>query len=325
LEKCDNVSREDGNIPDIEKYIFILNPTAGKHRSTELKEEIFKRFQREKRENDCLFVFTERPLHAVEIAREYAQQYGKKAILYACGGDGTVNEVVNGIAGTKAVFSVIPAGTGNDFIKSVYEERQASRIIEKIFDYNIKTIDSAILCGRTFVNVSSLGFDTMVGDRAKKIVAKAKFLGGFSYFIAIFLCLFGKNFSAMKYVFHGTDESGEERIFTSQGVYQFVLAAIANGKAYGGMFLPCPMASLTDGYLDICLIDRLSPLKILMLLPKYIKGTHISHPVVHLFRVKKGYVEGVGEELLINCDGESFQRSTVEFEIIPGSLRIAYY
>lgn len=311
------------NFMNIENYIFILNPTAGKHRSLELKDEILKRFQRADLADRCSFLFTEKPLHATQLAREQAQKYGNKAIIYACGGDGTVNEVLNGIIGSDAIMSVIPAGTGNDFIKSLYSTRQTSQVIERIFDFKVKKIDSAMLDDTYFVNVSSLGFDTIVGDRAKKMVAKAKFLGGSAYFLAIFVCLFGKNYSKMKYTFDCVDEAGIPS--TISGTKEFVLAAIANGAYYGGMFNPCPGADLSDGLIDVCIVDRISIPEILKMIPKYIKGTHISHPAVHMLKVTGGFMEADGEKLLVNCDGESFVEENVRLKVVPGSVTAAYY
>jgi YegS/Rv2252/BmrU family lipid kinase len=307
----------------IEKYVFILNPTAGKHQSLALKEMIRNKFQREGLEDRCVFHLTEKPLHATAIAREVAQQYGDRAILYACGGDGTVNEVLNGIVGTEAILSVIPAGTGNDFIKSLYSIRSPEQVIDRIFDFRTKKIDAAMLDETCFVNVSSLGFDTIVGDRAKKMVAKAKFLGGSAYFLAIFVCLFGKNYSSMKYSFQSVDQEGNESEFC--GTQEFILAAIANGSYYGGMFHPCPDAELSDGLLDVCIVSRISIPEILKMIPKYIKGTHIHHPAVRMLKVRGGVIESDGEKLLVNCDGESFVEDRVCIKVLPGAVTVAYY
>ncbi len=305
------------------QFIFIMNPTAGKHQSVELKEKIASKFAALGKSDQCTVRFTERPLHATELAGEYARLYGEKAIIYACGGDGTVNEVSNGIVGTDATMSVLPAGTGNDFVKSLYSSLDPEYVIENILNYKLKTIDSGKLDGRTFVNISSLGFDTIVGDRAKQLVAKARFLGGFSYFIAVFLCLFGKNYSRMRYRFETADEQGGDAV--AEGDVEFVLAAIANGQYYGSVFHPCPTADLSDGLADVLIVDRLPPLKILPMIPKYMKGNVINEPIAHLYKVKKGTMEGIGEKLLVNCDGESYVAERVEFEMVPSSIRVAYY
>ncbi len=300
-----------------------MNPTAGKHQSVELKEKVISKFESEGKLEQCIVRFTERPLHATEMAREYAECYGNDAIIYACGGDGTVNEVVNGIIGTEAILSVVPAGTGNDFVKTPYSNCDPQYVIENIFQYKLKKIDSATLDGRTFVNISSLGFDTIVGDTGKRIVAKVKFLGGFAYFIAIFVCLFRKNYSHMKYHLETVDSQGIETVYEKE--LDFVLAAIANGQYYGGMYHPCPTADLSDGYLDVCIVDRLSIPKILSMIPKYIKGTHLSESVVTLLKVKRGTIVGAGDKLLVNCDGESYVSEKVIFEIFPNSINLAYY
>jgi len=300
-----------------------MNPTAGKHQSVELKEKVNKKFESEGKLDQCIVRFTERPLHATEMTREYALLYGNDAIIYACGGDGTVNEVANGIIGTDAILSVVPSGTGNDFVKTPYSNIDPSYVIENIFNYNIKKIDTATLDGRTFVNISSLGFDTVVGDTGKRMVAKAKFLGGFAYFIAIFVCLFRKNYWHMKYHFETVDSEGKEIIYDKEQDY--VLAAIANGQYYGSIYHPCPTADLSDGYLDVCIVGRLKIWKIIAMIPKYIKGTHLNESVVTLLKVKRGTIEGSGEKLLVNCDGESYVTEKVVLETFPGSMNLAYY
>ncbi len=305
------------------KFIFILNPTAGQQRSIELKEQLEKKFEESGMSDSCIFSFTERPLHATELARNFAEEYGDDAIIFACGGDGTINEVVNGLAGSASILSVIPAGTGNDFIKSVFSTTKASEVIDSLFSFRTKKIDIADLDGRFFVNVASLGFDTVVGDTAKRMVSKARFLGGSSYFLAIFVCLFGRNYSKAKLSFRCVDDKGEEYEVSRNAEY--VLAALGNGGYYGGLFHPCPDAKLDDGLLDVCIVDRISIPRILSMIPKYIKGSHTKDRSVNIYKAKSGYMEGDGEKLLVNCDGESFTSDTINFRIIPGAITVAYY
>ncbi|NCU25437.1 diacylglycerol kinase family lipid kinase [Candidatus Nomurabacteria bacterium] len=306
-----------------DKFIFILNPTAGQRKALELKEQLQKRFEDEGLQSNCIFAFTERPLHATELARSFAEEYGERAIIFACGGDGTVNEVANGLAGSASLLSVIPAGTGNDFIKSLFSTSGSSEIIGRLFEYSVKKIDMANIDGRYFVNVASLGFDTIVGDKAKRMVAKVRFLGGTSYFLAIFVCLFGKNYSKVRYTLRCVNSEGKETEISERK--EFVLSALANGGYYGGMFHPCPYAKLDDGLIDVCIVDRISIPQILSMIPKYIKGTHTEHKAVHIYKVISGHMEGDGEELLVNCDGESFNKKSIDFGILPSAISVAYY
>ena len=317
-DKLDRFSKKD-----IKKYIFILNPTAGKHRASEIKAKIVTKFEVSNKNDSLIVAYTERPLHAKELARDFALLYGDESIIYACGGDGTINEVANGIYGTKSSLGVIPMGTGNDFVKSVYSARTPEKIIENLFNYKFETIDCASIDKRIFMNVTSLGFDTIVANKAKELVTKFKVLGKLSYFLAIFICLAGKNYSKMKYKMTGESEDGINSLH--EGEIEFVLAAFANGKSYGGMFTPCPDALVKDGILDVCIAKRLSVVKILPLIPRYMKGTHINHPAVEMFKIRKAHIEGIGESLCINCDGESFIKESVDIEIIPDSIRLAVY
>lgn len=127
----------------------------------------------------------------------------------------------------------------------------------------------------------------------------------------------------MKYHFESENIKGEPVHY--DGEMDFVLAAIANGRHYGGMFNPCPDADLRDGFLDICLVGRLNPFKILIMIPSYIKGTHTGNAAAKMFKIKKGYIENPKENLLVNCDGESFTKKRVDFEIIPDSIHVACY
>jgi len=311
---------------EIKKYIFIINPTAGKHKASEIKAKIISKFNLESRNDSLIIAFTQRPFHAKILASEYAAKYDDECIIYACGGDGTINEVANGIYGTKSYLGVIPMGTGNDFIKSVYNLKIPEKIIDNLFEYKFETIDCATIDNRIFINVTSLGFDTIVAKKAKELVAKFKFLGKFSYLLAIFICLAGKNYSKMKYKMlldNGASDCSTETY--DEGEIEFVLAAFANGKSYGGMFTPCPGAKINDGLLDVCIAKRLTVIKILSLIPRYIKGTHINQAAVGMYKIKKARIEGVGESLFINCDGESFLKEAVDIEIIPDSINLVVY
>ncbi len=307
------------------KFIFILNPTAGKQKAFQFKKLIENKFKEHGKEDSCRFFFTEKPLHAKELAKSLSEEYGSGAIIYACGGDGTVNEIANGMAGKSSLMSVIPAGTGNDFVKTVYSKPKLKpeEIIDRVFDYKEQICDLGILDDMYFANVASLGFDTLVAMHADKLAARFKFIGGLSYLVAVFICLFKKNYTRIKYNFVCVDEDGEESVF--KGEDDFTLAAIGNGGRYGGIFTPCPDARVDDGLLDVCLVSRVSVLEIITLLPRYVKGTHTNHEKVKIFRIKSGNLEGVGEQLLINLDGESFAKHRVEVGIRKHAVKTALY
>lgn len=310
----------DGN--DRTLYRFIINPTAGKHRSEELVRAIEARFAA--LGPDLLEIHrTERPEHATEIARAIGERDGARAIVFACGGDGTVNEVVNGLVGTGAALGVLPCGTGNDFVRTVYAEKDPSAILAKLGSPTYRAIDAARFNDRLFVNVASLGFDTIVGLKAKAMVAKAPWIGGISYLFAAIAGLAGKHLFPMRLELMLQDAEGRTTEVVREE--EFVLMALCNGSYYGGGFLPAPGASIEDGVLDFCVVKKLSIPRILALIPKYMKGKHVGHPAVATYKVSKGIIRKVDEPLAVNCDGESSYEDRIGFEVLPGAIRLAAF
>ena len=303
-------------------YRFILNPTAGKHRSDAIERAIEARFAA-LGSHDHEIHRTERPGHATEIARAIAERDGAAAVVFACGGDGTVNEVVNGIAGTATALGVLPCGTGNDFVRTVYGVHDPFRIIERLDAYTLKHIDVARFNDRIFVNVASLGFDTIVSLKAKAMVAKAPWIGGISYLLAAFAALAGNHLFPMGMRLDTVEADGTE--ITVVREEPFVLAAVCNGSYYGGGFRPTPGADVADGLLDVCVVRRIGVLKILALIPTYRTGKHTQNPAVKIYKVRRGSIRRVDAELAVNCDGESSFEDGIVFEVLPGALRLAVY
>jgi diacylglycerol kinase (ATP) len=303
-------------------YRFIINPTAGKHRSDLIERAIEARFAKL---GAHLFEIhrTERPGHATEIARAIAERDGADAFIFACGGDGTLNEVVNGIAGTGAVLGVLPCGTGNDFVRSVYTTRDPVAILEKIGSHQLRDIDAARFNDHLFVNVASLGFDTIVGLKAKAMVAKAPWIGGISYLFAAIAGLAGTHVFPMSIALETEDASGEAKTVVREE--PFTLMAVCNGGYYGGGFHPAPVADISDGFLNVCVVRKLGTLKILALIPKYAGGTHMGNPAVTMYKARKGTIRKVGDKLAVNCDGESSYEDEISFEVLPGVIRLAVF
>jgi YegS/Rv2252/BmrU family lipid kinase len=304
-------------------YRFIINPTAGKHRSEAVERAIEIRFAALGGSHSIEIHRTERPGHATEIARGIGMRDGAAAVVFACGGDGTVNEVVNGLAGTGAALGVLPCGTGNDFVRTVYETRDIDGILARIDSHGYRYIDAARFNDQLFVNVASLGFDTIVGLKAKAMVAKAPWIGGISYGIAAVAGLTGQHSFPMELDIEVDSGNGETtRVLRTE---PFTLMAICNGGYYGGGFHPAPLADAADGLLDICVVRKLGALKILSLIPRYAAGTHMGNPAVTMYKVRKGIIRKVGDKLAVNCDGESSYEDAISFEVLPGSIRLAVF
>lgn len=288
------------------KHLFIINPVAGKGKALKLIPDIERVFKNHP--EDYIIEITERPGHATEIVRSYVEKEIYR--VYSMGGDGTLNEVLNGMAGSRSILGVIPCGSGNDFIKSIDNGRDIYEIIERTIQGKERLIDLAKVNGRYFANISSMGFDGEVvynTSRFKKLPAVS---GRMAYILGVFYSLIRcKNY-------HLNISIDGEHIETES-----LLTAIANGRYYGGGMMPAPEAVLDDGLLDVCLIKKVNRLKLLRFFPKFIKGTHGSIEEVSFYKGRRIEVK-CNEDIFLNLDGEVSRVREAVFEVIPQGICI---
>lgn len=290
------------------KHVFIINPTAGKGKALGLVPIIRDYFKG--KPDKYVIKITEYPGHATKIAREYANSGTCR--IYSIGGDGTVNEIVNGMAGTKASLGVIPAGSGNDFIRSIHGEYQSSDIVADTIRGQERSIDLARANGKYFINISSIGFDADVVYNAQKFKRLPYIPGSMAYLFSLIYTIFKNKISEVKVTIDDQEIS-----------LKILLATVANGRFYGGGMLPAPAAALDDGLLDICLVREVNRLKILTLFPKYMKGEHGEIEYVSFKRAKKIKIESK-ETIALNIDGEILTGQEIEFEILKGAINVIY-
>jgi YegS/Rv2252/BmrU family lipid kinase len=261
---------------------------------------------------------TKAPGHGAEIAR-LASEKGLCRV-YSVGGDGTVNEIVNGIAGSTSSLAVIPGGSGNDFVRSIgfrpgrrpLTLRDREDILKRTIDGTERTIDLASVNGRYFINIASVGFDAQVLKNTLKLKGKPGVSGSMAYVLGIFTTISDcKNYEFV------LDIDGREIRRTS------LLTAVANGRYYGGGMQPAPEAVIDDGRLDICLVGRQTRLRILRLFPKYMKGRHGSIKGVEFFTGSRITITS-DSSLPLNIDGEVLETNRAEFEIFPGAIRVVF-
>jgi diacylglycerol kinase (ATP) len=286
------------------KTLFIVNPIAGKGRAKTIVPLIEDRCAQSKIE--YTIQYTSGPKNAIEIAKQGVQDGFERIV--SVGGDGTLNEVVNGIAGSEVVLGVIPAGTGNDFVRTVYPHTDLKKIIFDIIHGEVREIDLAKCNDTYFINIGSGGFDAQVALESEK--TKKVFSGGVAYIIAILKTLAFYKGIRMKVSIDG-------KAFEKNTM----LVAVANGKYYGGGILPAPKADITDGIFDICFVENMSRLKMLILLPKYMKGKHESIKGVSFFRGNNICITSEAE-FAVNIDGEVSLMKEVNFTIIPKGIKI---
>lgn len=299
-------------------FLFIVNPVAGRRNVAGLPERLRAAVELPGRQDTCEIVNTQKAGHAGELALAFAQRYGSEAVVVACGGDGTAHEVASALRGTEAAMTILPLGTGNDFARAVLSSQSVDQLLTRINRPVIRPIDLIQVNERTCLNVTSFGFDTRVQRLMMNINRKFRWLGLFSYPIAIVIGLLGSRKFSMRYRLAGSGQPEKQ--------VDYILAALCNGRYYGGGFNPAPAAEVDDGRIDLILVDTLPLQRILGLIPRYKKGQHLNDPAVHLLPVTSGHLAApAGEILLGNVDGELFEASEIDFAILPQAVRFAFY
>lgn len=286
--------------------IFVLNPVAGKGKARELKPIIEKICK----DNNIEFQIRETSLpgDGKTIALQAVKEGYKKII--SVGGDGTLNEVLNGIIGSDASLGVIPGGSGNDFIRSINQSRDIERIILDIINGEERYVDIGLCNNKYFINVGSAGFDAEAVIKTEK--AKKFFSGSTAYIAAVLHTI-------LKYRGWDMEVEIDDKKFKSRTL----LTAIANGGYYGGGMMPAPEARIDDGYFDVCHVGHMSKLKMLVLFPKYMKGKHGSIKGVSFYRGKRVRIT-CSEPVAVNLDGEIIKDREIEFKLIQNGIKVIF-
>lgn len=316
------------------KYVFISNPVAG----NKSKEKILSRIKSTFRQLDDEMIVenTMYSGHAKEIAAEYAEKYGKNCVIVSCGGDGTVHEIANGLAGTDTPLMVLPLGTGNDFAKKLYKTKdinvenviKAFGLYNGNLKYDVKPIDLIDYNGEKCINVMSFGLDTLVETLGKKIADKAPFLGHQAYNVAIVPVLAKPLHYTMSFDITCVNKETGEEYSLKEDNKDFALFAVCNASYYGGGFCPALNAVLDDGLLDVALINGMSLRKALPMISKYSAGTATQETFPDLItnvyaKHGKFWMED-GSALLGNCDGENFDYNELDFFVDEKALKLCY-
>ncbi len=298
----------------METYSFIINPMAGKGRGKKLFHTLESLIRRHFPDSEI--ILTERRMHAFELASERKNNSGSTVI--AVGGDGTVNEVGNGLIGGNAVMSVIPIGSGNDFVKMFGIPTDITKAVEKIKHGTIRDSDAGFVTinavdgnetKRYFLNGIGIGFDAAVANQTTKF----KHLRGVSlYAFSVAVVLFNYKTPNMMMSMNGAIMNGEH-----------FLIAIGNGKCAGGGFYLTPEAEIDDGLLDVCLVDNVSIPQVVKIFPKVMKGKHKGHNKVHFYRTDALRIETKGE-IMVHADGEvlATQARDINIEVVPKALKV---
>ncbi len=295
------------------KHIFIVNPHSGNGKTAKLVESEISKF---KNDLDADIYFTKGIGDSEKYIKRYMAENNEKVRFYACGGDGTVNEVVNGIAGSdSASFAVYPCGSGNDFVKCFGGKENLMDIRELIESDEIP-IDVIKVNERYCVNVCHFGFDTYVAKKMNKVKEKPVIGGKNAYTTGVVMGLVYAMKSEASIICDG------EKL--NNGV--FLLCTIGNGRYVGGKYKCAPRAVLNDGIMEVCLVDPVSRLKFIKLVGAYAEGKHLDDPrfksFVHYRQCKHIEIDA-DDDFEVSLDGEVTPAAHAQIDIIPGGINIA--
>ncbi len=294
------------------KHIFIVNPAAGKSdRTAEYRKMIEAAFAPRGLSYELLV--SGAPGECRTLARQAAQS-GEEVRLYACGGDGTLNEVVNGVVGyDNAAGTHFPGGSGNDTIK-IFDDPAAFTSIERLLDAEEARFD-LIRCNDSYaLNVLSIGFDARVGTD----IARFKRLPLVSGKGAYILSIFSNMLHGLTADYTVTLDSGE--VFSGRKT----MICVCNGRWYGGGFNPVPEAEPDDGLLDVLVVEKVNLLQVATVVGHYQKGRYADYPsLIYHARCRSLRIECV-KESVVNIDGEAAYTTDAKIELIPQAIRFFY-
>jgi len=283
-------------------YIVILNPNSGRGLALNKRPEIERALQ-------------EKGL-AYRIESEHAAQETSAVVrrcvaenpegIIAVGGDGTLFEVINGMAGSSVPLLFVSCGTGNDFVRALGLPKDPIEALKLQLGAPISRIDIGRMNETYFLNVSGTGFDVDVLRYADKY--KAKYSGLRPYLFALVDAI--KQYRPMTAMVAFDDEPEKEM--------SFAILSVGNGRYIGGGMKAVPEALLNDGLFDVIVVDPVKKAAILPLVVFYIAGKHVALKLGKLRRCKKISIRRKGSTF--NLDGELLDADNAKYEILPAAL-----
>jgi YegS/Rv2252/BmrU family lipid kinase len=295
--------------------VFLVNPASANGSTGRRWPELARRAAAAGLRGDALL--SERRGHLGELAREAALAGAE--LLVIVGGDGSVNEVANGLAGVTAPpeVAVIPRGTGWDFVRTFGIPRPIDDAVRVALSGASRTIDLGRVTyrswdgretGATFANVASAGMSGAIAQRANETT---KALGGKASYLLATLRVFA-GWSASEVTLTVGDETRTAPMFD---------VVVANGRYFGGGMQMCPDAEPDDGLFDVVTIGDVTKRDLVQTMPKIYRGTHLPHPKAELLRGATVTIES-RDALPIQLDGEQPGTTPARFEVVRDAFRL---
>ncbi len=290
------------------KYYFIINPAAGKEKSFDLKKEI----ETTCKDLDYVIYETKCEKDATRYVKEVCQNNKEELRFFACGGDGTINEVASGLVNvTNASLVPYPYGSGNDFVRYFQTD---FKDIKSLLNKEAKPVDILKVNDFYSINVANIGFDADVN--AGVISLKKKMSIEKAYNKSLIKCFLKK--------FHNEYKITIDDKEVLEG--SFILFTCANASFYGGGFKCAPFAKIDDGLIDFCAIKKISRFTFLRVVKSYKAGTYFEKvkPSIYCYRKCQKVEIQSKEKMSISLDGEMIFSDKIEVLILPKALNLVY-
>jgi diacylglycerol kinase (ATP) len=236
---------------------------------------------------------------------QFIEKFPDTPGVIAVGGDGLLHNVLQRLVSAQIPLAIIPAGTGNDFVRTLGWKLDSFDLqLEAITTQEPTAVDLGLVDGEWFGAILSTGFDAVVNEKANTMAWPK---GPMKYNAAIAIEL--PRFKPRHYEIILDDRS----IST-----EAMLIAVSNGRSYGGGMLVCPNANIVDGLFDVMVLHPVSTIEFIKVFPRVFAGSHISHPAVEIVRSRNVTIEA---KAVAYADGERIGQLPITAECIPGALR----
>ena len=300
------------------KHLFIINPVAG-GKKNRLEETLAAIKEFSITLNDPYETYiTKTPMDAsgkiVEEA-EKAEESGDSLRVYACGGDGTLNECANGAANRMNVaITHYPCGTGNDFLKTFGKENVSKfRDLHALSTGAVKQLDLIDCNGRYGINICSVGIDARIGTDVHKY-SNIPVIGGATGYVV----------SMIINVIKGVTQKFKITVDGKVIEKKITLACICNGRYYGGGFNPVPDAVPDDGILDSLIVEPVSRFQVAKIVGRYAKGMFRDFPKIFTYIRGQGMEIECDREFVVNIDGEALYTDKICFKLVPKGINFVF-
>lgn len=295
-------------------YVFLVNKMSGNGKGIRTWKRVESILQC--KEIDYQVKFTSSPQEAVVYAQQFTASNTFRALI-VIGGDGTVQSILSELAGSQVLLGIIPAGSGNDFARSLGVPQNVKQALNYILSGSIKKIDIVRAGQQHCITIAGIGLDGEVAQTVNKSKYKRWLnklnLERLSYVIGLIAVL-------IRYKPTSVCIKVDGKSYTYNKVW---LIAAANLPYYGGGMKICPNAQFADGIMDICIVSGISRLKLLFIFPKVFQGSHINHPAVTMLQGESIYVSS-DKPMIFHGDGEVLGQTPIDISIMKQSLRVIY-